>query len=249
MKKANLLVKCHLSSCSHTGTNGKDDNCKNLVVYGSNLGSTLGMGRFSKTLQNLIFLTPNSYSVIVGQLLSDGWLEKYSLNSNTRFRFKQSVVRAYYVLVSFMFLSHYCSSLPRLTKSKRKGKIHYGLEFSTRYLPCFNELFRLFYRDGIKVIPDNIYDLLTPIAIAHWVMGDGAILNKGLVLCTDSYSIQEVVKLINVLKIRYDINCTIQGYKNNRARIYIKQESLPKLQTLIKPYILSPMLYKISLSP
>ena len=79
-------------------------------------------------------------------------------------------------------------------------------------------------------------------------MGDGAILNKGLVLCTDSYSLQEVVKLINVLKIKYDINCTIQGYKNKRPRIHILQESMPKLQTLIKPYILSPMLYKISLS-
>lgn len=79
-------------------------------------------------------------------------------------------------------------------------------------------------------------------------MGEGAILNKGLVLCTDSYSIQVVVKLINVLKIKYDIICTIQGYKNNRTRIYILQESMLKLQTLIKPYILFPLLYKISLS-
>ena len=32
-------------------------------------------------------------------------------------------------------------------------------------------------------------------------MGDGAKLNKGLVLCTDSFTIQEVVLLINVLKV------------------------------------------------
>ena len=79
-------------------------------------------------------------------------------------------------------------------------------------------------------------------------MGEGAILNKGLVLCTDSYYIQEVVNLINVLKIKYDINCTIQGYKINRPRINILKESMPKLQTLIIPYILFPLLYKISLS-
>lgn len=94
---------------------------QNLILYGSNLGFTLDKGRFSKTLQNLMFLTLNSYFVIVGKLLSDGWLEKYSLNSNTRFKFKQSVERAYFVLVSFLSLSHYCSSLPHLTKSKRKG--------------------------------------------------------------------------------------------------------------------------------
>ena len=60
MKRAKSLVKCQQSFCSLTGTKGKYNNCTNLVIYGSNLGSTLGMGRFSKTLQNLIFLTPNS---------------------------------------------------------------------------------------------------------------------------------------------------------------------------------------------
>jgi hypothetical protein len=52
-------------------------------------------------------------------------------------------------------------------------------------------------------------------------MGDGAKLNKGLVLCTDSFTVKDVVKLSNVLKIKYDINTTIQGIKNNSPRIYI----------------------------
>ena len=43
-------------------------------------------------------------------------------------------------------------------------------------------------------------------------MGDGAILNKGLILCTDSYSILVVVKLINVLKIKYDIKTFFSLY-------------------------------------
>ena len=76
-------------------------------------------------------------------------------------------------------------------------------------------------------------------------MGDGAILNKGLVLCTDSYTLQEVVKLVNVLKIKYDLNCTIQGIKNKRPRIYILPGSLPKLINLVKPCFLSSMLYKL----
>jgi hypothetical protein len=42
-------------------------------------------------------------------------------------------------------------------------------------------------------------------------MGDGAIKNKGLVLCTDSFTLQEVIKLRNVLDIKYDIDSTIQG--------------------------------------
>ena len=71
-----------------------------MVIYGSNLGSTIDKGRYSLSLKNLIFLTSDSYSIIINKLLSDGWLEKSSASqkSNTRFKFKQSVERAYYVL-------------------------------------------------------------------------------------------------------------------------------------------------------
>lgn len=78
-------------------------------------------------------------------------------------------------------------------------------------------------------------------------MGDGAKLNKGLILCTDSYTVQEVLKLMNVLKIKYDINSSIQGIKNKRPRIYILQESMPKLINIVKPYMLKSMFYKLHL--
>ena len=181
-------------------------------------------------------------------LLSDGWLEKYNLNSNTRFRFKQAISRSDYVIHSFMALSHYCSNVPNITKGKRKGNIFFGLGFGTRSLPCFNEIYHLFYKDKVKVIPENIYDLLTPIAIAHWIMGDGAKLNKGLVLCTDSFTVQEVITLMNVLKIKYDINSTIQGFKNKKPRIYILKESMPKLVNIVKHHLLPSMLYKLHLN-
>jgi hypothetical protein len=42
----------------------------------------------------------------------------------------------------------------------------------------------------VKVIPEDIDNLLTPVALAHWIMGDGLVKSKSLVLCTDSYSIQ-----------------------------------------------------------
>ena len=40
-------------------------------------------------------------------------------------------------------------------------------KYNTRYLPCFNEVYDLFYKNKVKIIPYNIYDLLTPIAISH----------------------------------------------------------------------------------
>ena len=77
-------------------------------------------------------------------------------------------------------------------------------------------------------------------------MGDGAILNKGLVLCTDSFTLQEVLLLMNVLRIKYNINSTIQGLNNKRPRIYILPESMPKLRNLVEPHILPSMRYKLN---
>ena len=54
-----------------------------------------------------------------------------------------------------------------------------------------------FNKDKGKVVPDSNYNLLTPMALAHWIMGDRVNLNKGLVWCTDSFTLQEVVKLMN----------------------------------------------------
>lgn len=124
---------------------------------------------------------------------------------------------------------HYCSNIPVIVNSTRKVKVNYGLEFRTISLPCLNELYNLFYKNNKKIIPYCIFDLLTPLALAHWIMEDGAKLNKGLVLCTDSFTLLEVINLCNVLKIKYDINTTIPGWKLNKPRIYILEKSMPKL--------------------
>ena len=79
----------------------------------------------------------------------------------------------------------------------------------------------LFYVNGVKVIPDNIYELLTPIALAHFIMGDGTRMGNGLILCTHNYSIQDVVRLMNfVLMIKYRLICTLRMNKG-KPTIYI----------------------------
>ena len=125
----------------------KPTSCTSLVLYGTNLSSTVNMGFFSVNLRKLISLPTDNYSVVVGKLLSDGWLERYSLTSNTRFLFKQSNIHANYVIHSFMTLSHYCSNLPYTVKTKVKGLTYYDVGFKTRSLACFNELHDLFYKN------------------------------------------------------------------------------------------------------
>lgn len=98
---------------------------KAIVIYGSNIGSNIDKGKFSLIVKNSIVLHIEPYSIIVGKLISDGWLDKYSLNSNVRFKFKQSINCSDYVNYSWISLSHYCSSIPNIAKDTRKGKISY----------------------------------------------------------------------------------------------------------------------------
>ena len=145
----------------------------------------------------------------------------------------------------FNELTHYCSSYPVLTKGIRAGNPVFALQFFTRSLPCFNQLHSLFYPSGVKVIPNNIYELLTPVALAHLIMGDGKASPHGLIICTDSYKVVDVVRLMNVLMIRYRLECTLRYHRPTHPRIYIRERSIPLLQTIVRPHMHSSMAYKI----
>jgi len=173
----------------------------------------VGKGRFTKQISGMIKIPPYQFSVIIGLLLFDGWLTiASSTKNNARLGFKQFLVQGIYVCFVFNELFHYCSSYPNLTKGIRAEKPFYGLQFFTRSLPCFSYLHFLIYPKGIQLIPNNIYDNLTPVALAHLILGDEKKLlsRHGLIICTDFYSVEDVVRLINVLIVRYRLECTIR---------------------------------------
>jgi hypothetical protein len=79
-------------------------------------------------------------------------------------------------------------------------------------------------------------------------MADGKARRHGLILCTDSYSVEDVVQLMNVLIIRYRLEGTLQAHRKNQYRIYIRQRSMPRLQNIVRSHMHSSMLYKLPAS-
>lgn len=114
-------------------------------------------------------------------------------------------------------------------------------------MPCITELYHHFYIEKVKTITFSIYNNLTPVALAHWIMGNGTFNGISLLLCTDFYSIKNIVLLINVLIIKYDINCSIRNFKHRYLRIYVLKGSMPKLLIVVLPYMHTFMLYKLGL--
>lgn len=194
----------------------------------------------------MVRLTPFTRSVIVGLILSDGWLI-ISNSTNARLGFAQSVTNSDYFWFVFFSLAHYCSSLPIIRNRTNLNKQNVSLDFKTRLMPCLTELHTLFYPNGTKVIPYNIYELLTPIALAHLIMGDGSAQRHGLIICTDCYCLEDVVRLINVLIIRYRVECTIRVPKKNQYRIYTRERSVPLIRQIVKPHMCASMVYKLKL--
>jgi hypothetical protein len=76
-------------------------------------------------------------------------------------------------------------------------------------------------------------------------MGDGSKRAKGLVLCTDNFSSHEVVLLVNILIIKFDIKPTIKKEKD-KFRIYLNEKSLIQIKPFILPFLVDHFLYKIN---
>ena len=96
----------------------------------------------------------------------------------------------------------------------------------------------------IKIVPLNIGDLLTTIGIAHWIMCDGTSNQYGLTLCTDGFTLTDVVILINILIIKYELDCRMH-LCNNKPRIYITAKSMNRLREIVEPYIIPFSAYKL----
>jgi len=99
----------------------------------------------------------------------------------------------------------------------------------------------------VKIIPDNIYEILTPIALAHVIMGDGSAKKYSLKICLDSYTILDVIRFMNVLIIRYELDCTLHFHTPTQPRIHIKQKSMPKLRAIVEPFTHESMMYKLGI--
>ena len=73
----------------------------------------------------------------------------------------------------------------------------------------------IFYMDKVKIIPNNIGELLTEIGLAYWLMGDGFYRKNrgGVFICTDSYTPKEVELLVETLMNKFGDSLKTKTYR------------------------------------
>ena len=228
-----------------------------LVLFGPNFNCIKSLS----TKISLAFILPNYkpksrigphnsdiYSVLVGGLLGDCHADRLP-SGGVRFIFKQSEVHKDYLFWLYHFFNErgYCSNnLPKKHSQKLGDKIFYFYQFNTYSYSSLLDIYKLFYIKKLKVIPNNIVELLTPLALAIWIMDDGSKVGSGLKLCTNSFTYLECLLLIKVLFDNFNVKSTIQSAGvSEQYNIYIWKESMPLLREIVLPYVHPSMKHKI----
>ena len=105
---------------------------------------------------------------------------------------------------------------------------------------------------NIKKVPLNIKELLKPVGLAHWIMGDGFWNGKTVIICTDNFTYEEVVLLADTITENFNLIVKVikrtSDNGNKRWRLRFSQRSIEKLREIVVPYFIPEMLYKLNLS-
>ena len=142
-----------------------------------------------------------------------------------------------------------CSNIkPKIEKRIGKnGKIRYFYRLKTFTFTSFDWIRDMFYKNGIKIVPLNIGEFLTPLALAIWIQDDGARVSAGLKICTNCFTFQEVELLCKIINEKYKLLPTPQSTGvPNKNIIYLPKNSMINLSKLVKPFMIPSMRYKLN---
>lgn len=187
-------------------------------------------------------------SFIYGALLSDAYAERHG--NGTRISQQQESNNREFIewYNNFLIIRGYIT--PKNLKIQyRIGtncKKRYYYKSVTNTYTSFNWIYDSFYKDSIKFVPVDLDIYLTPLALAIWIMGDGSKASAGCKQSTNSYTKSDCDKICYILKTKFNIYSSVNSAGvPNQWVIYIWKNSLPTLISIVKPYMVTSMHYKL----
>ena len=223
----------------------------------------IGLGPNSTKLKeykdSLIELSIEQKEAIIGLMLGDASLQSQNKGKTYRIKFEWGDKNKAYVLHVFNLFDEWVLSQPhKKERLSPKGNLVINWGFQTFSHKAFNYLAELFLLDkgGKKGISVNlIQDHLTPKGLAYWFMDDGGKLdynknskNRSVVLNTHSFTDLEVEKMCDQISNKFELLCEVRSNKNKKI-IVIKDTSYSRFYSLINPYLLEEMKYKLPKYP
>ena len=189
--------------------------------------------------------------LMIGSLLGDARLEcrsngiRYPISA--RLRIHQSDKQKEYVFWKYSILRDLVLKEPRRIKTwhdPKRDKDHYSWYFHTKTLRELGDLHHCFYKNKIKILPENVFSFVTPAALATWFMDDGSNTGNGFTISTHCFETRDQLRVIDFLKKQYNILATVVKDRN-KFKISIGSHEYQKLVNVIEPFIIPSMKYKI----
>lgn len=185
--------------------------------------------------------------LIIGSMLGDGYLCKISGNAkNSRLSIAHSPKQKEYCEFKFNILKEVDLatkiSYSKIYNNRYKNGYIEEYRFKSRSNSIFTEYRTKFYPNGKKVLDFDIINNINELGLCIWFLDDAHKTKCGYQINTQSFSRKEVEYLRDILKQKFDINTTYQKFDNI---IYILCSDVIKLDSLILPYVIESMKYKI----
>lgn len=197
-------------------------------------------------------MTETIKHILIGSILGDGFLTPLTKRGElSRLWLKYDDERLSYLEWLHRELSHLGVDP---IKKKKNYTQHY---FLTRSLRDIGILRKIFYPNGKKIIPKEIFSLLVhPLSLAVWYMDDGNLDFRDRYHCnatfaTYGFDYKGCSTLVEVLRKNFGIESRIhKTTMRNKVyfRLYITSKSTNAFMDLIKPYMHTCFSYKLKFS-
>ena len=101
----------------------------------------------------------------------------------------------------------------------------------------------------IKCVPNNIEELITPAAMATFVMGDGNFQpNENTIrIYTNGFTKEDITKLAQAITNRYGIYVGVRHDRKNQYILAIGTKDIDKFRAIVLPHMEKSMLHRIGL--
>ena len=128
------------------------------------------------TVGRQIFISKDQKDIICGSLLGDARLESRSQKNSARLRVHQGWKQKDYVFWKYEMLKNLVSSPPKKIvcwNNPKNNENYYSWHFHIKTFPELREIYETFYKNGKKILPSNLIDILNPLALLVWIMDYG----------------------------------------------------------------------------
>ena len=194
-------------------------------------------------------------SILIGIMLSDGGLYRSSPTANVRF--EMSFGEKYKSLAFHIgeLFKDYMSNPVKPVEIEGKNKVYINYRLKTKTLPVFNSYYEMFYKFNhltnkyVKIVPDNILDLMDPIVLAYLIQGDGNFdkSRNRVRIYTNSYQKLEVENLALAIKTKLNIYTAPLHDRKDQWILTIGANNLDLLRKIVIPYFHPTMYYRLGL--